>query len=194
MFLERSSITAVILAGGAGTRVGGRDKGLLEWHGRPLVGHALQAGASQAERFIISANRHLDIYERYGHPVVRDSGEGFGGPLAGIAAALACARTPWLLTLPVDGPVFPCDLAARLLNAASAANAVVAVAHDGARRQPLFALYATSLAPQAEASLAETDGAVWRFQDRHGAVEVVFEGARFDDFDVIEHAGYADGF
>ena len=34
------TVTGVILAGGQGSRMGGIDKGLRDFRGRPLVGHA----------------------------------------------------------------------------------------------------------------------------------------------------------
>ena len=49
-----------------------------------------------------------------GYPVVGDLLAGFQGPLAGIATAMAVAETPWILTLPCDGPYPPADLAQRL--------------------------------------------------------------------------------
>ena len=38
---NRAAITGVVLAGGRGRRMGGEDKGLLPFHGRPLASHAL---------------------------------------------------------------------------------------------------------------------------------------------------------
>lgn len=29
----------LLLAGGRGQRMGGQDKGLLDWHGQPLIAH-----------------------------------------------------------------------------------------------------------------------------------------------------------
>ena len=37
MSIDREDITAVILAGGQGRRMGGQDKGLIEFDGKPLV-------------------------------------------------------------------------------------------------------------------------------------------------------------
>ena len=37
MSIDREDITAVILAGGQGRRMGGQDKGLIEFDGRLLV-------------------------------------------------------------------------------------------------------------------------------------------------------------
>jgi molybdenum cofactor guanylyltransferase len=183
-------LTAAILAGGAGKRLGGRDKGLESLAGCPLIAYVIEIIRPQVDEVIIVANRHPQEYAEYAR-VVADESPGFLGPLAGIATALAHCDTPWLLTASVDVPEPPRDLASRLRGAA----ADIAVAHDGARRQPLFALYSTKLATAAKNAL-QRDLAVWRWQDEHGAVEVDCsrDGAAFlnlntpDDFRNWENA------
>ena len=118
-----------------------------------------QMDMAQVARIVVSANRNLERYAALGFNVVADDVVGFAGPLAGIAAIAARVETPWLLTVPVDcGDVPP-----RLLESLSAAgvdDVDVCVAHDGERRQPLFALYRV-----AAARMAPANEAVWRFQD-----------------------------
>jgi molybdopterin-guanine dinucleotide biosynthesis protein A len=163
-------ITTAILAGGEGRRVGAQDKGLLPLAGRPLIAHVVDALRGQAGFIIICANRNADRYAQFA-PVIADAQGGFHGPLAGIAVALAQCRTPWLLTVPVDAPEPPRDLATRLFMAAQSADA--AVAHDGECRQPLFALYRCNLANAASAALAR-DLPVWRWQEEVGTRIVDF--------------------
>ncbi|MBN8888157.1 MAG: molybdenum cofactor guanylyltransferase [Rudaea sp.] len=169
---SRADITAAILAGGEGRRVGGNDKGLLELAGRPLVAHVAAALHGQAGSIFVCANRHAHEYAHFG-TVIADTQPGFQGPLAGIAAALERCQTDWMLTVPVDAPNPPRDLTERLLAAADAAQADAAVAHDGMRRQPLFALYRTRLIKDAAEVLA-VDPSVHGWQDLIGAVEVDF--------------------
>ncbi|MBS0583112.1 MAG: molybdenum cofactor guanylyltransferase [Proteobacteria bacterium] len=167
-----NAICAAILAGGEGRRVGGDDKGLLMLCGKPMVEHVAAALRGQVDAVLVCANRNAGEYAKFGE-VIADTASGFHGPLAGIATALAHFPGPWLLTVPVDAPAPPHDLAARLRAAATAAGADAAVAHDGMRRQPLFALYRGSLAQAAARALAD-DLPVWQWQDRIGAVEVDF--------------------
>jgi molybdopterin-guanine dinucleotide biosynthesis protein A len=167
-------LAGAILAGGAGRRVNGADKGLLDWRGKPLIEHVVARIAPQVDSLVISANRNRDNYAQFGYPVLADRVAGYPGPLAGIAAALAVAPHEWLLCVPVDLPLLPLDLAARLLQAAIAHGTTVAVAHDGQRRQSLCALLKGTLAASASASLARGDGAVWAWQDACGVVEVDF--------------------
>ncbi|HEY0180368.1 MAG TPA: molybdenum cofactor guanylyltransferase MobA [Dokdonella sp.] len=179
-------LTAAILAGGAATRLGGRDKGLEPLDGRPLVAWVLDAVAAQADAVIVVANRHAETYARYAR-TVGDLVAGFRGPLAGVAAALAACATPWLLTVPVDCPDPPRDLAARLRAHADALGAHAVVAHDGERRQPLFALYRRGLAASAAAAV-EAELGVRHWQDALGAVELDFSDRRrqFENLNTAE--------
>ena len=114
---NRLPITAVVLAGGRATRMGGQDKGLVELAGRPMIAHVLAALAPQVEWILVNANRNLDRYAAFGWPVVRDEDTGFLGPLAGLAAGMRAAATPLVMTSPCDCPMLPPQLAQRLLAA-----------------------------------------------------------------------------
>jgi molybdopterin-guanine dinucleotide biosynthesis protein A len=162
-----------ILAGGRGTRVGGADKGLLEWRGRRLVEHVLERLRPQVDAALINANRHIGTYAALGHPVVGDAVPGFPGPLAGIGALLAASPAEWMLCVPVDVPGLPLDLGRRL-SAARGGGHALRVAHDGQRRQVLCLLAHRSLAESAAAALARGDAAVHAWQDAVGVVEVDF--------------------
>jgi len=157
-----ADVTAAILAGGEGARVGGRDKGLLPLAGDNLIARVSSAMRAQAGTLLICANRHEETYASFGS-VVSDALPGYRGPLAGIAAALATCTTSWLLTVPVDCPNPPVELGARLLASAVAAGTNLAVAHDGQRAQPLFAIYRPELAESCSDALVR-DLPVWRWQ------------------------------
>ena len=162
-----ADVTAAILAGGEGARVGGQDKGLLPLAGENLIARASNAMRAQAGTLLICANRHEQVYAAFG-AVVGDALPGYRGPLAGIAAALATCTTPWLLTVPVDCPGPPVELGSRLLASAITAGTSLAVAHDGDRAQPLFALYRRELAESCSDALVR-DLPVWRWQRDAGA-------------------------
>jgi len=192
--MSSKSLTVAILAGVAASRLGGRDKGLEIVGGAPLIAHArayCERAVGRDVDFLIIANRHLNDYVRYGR-VRADAIEGFRGPLAGVASALEGATAEHVLTLPVDSPLPPDDLATRLADALGDRDA--AVAHDGIRRQPLFALYRRALAASASAAAANGQG-VWEWQDSVGAVEVDFADRRqqFHNLNTPEEfAAYAD--
>jgi molybdopterin-guanine dinucleotide biosynthesis protein A len=142
---SRSAITGVILAGGRGVRMGNVDKGLVELDGQPLVAHALARLAPQVATIVVNANRNAEAYARYGYPVVGDAIEGYAGPLAGLAAGLGAAATPFVVTVPCDSPFLPHDLVARLAAAFAEAPLDLAVARTGAQPHPVFALVRRTL-------------------------------------------------
>ncbi len=147
-------VTGLLLAGGRATRMGGRDKGLIEVAGRPLAAHVLAGLGPQVDELLINANRHAGAYAALGATVVADPIEGYLGPLAGVLAGLEQASRPLVATLPCDSPFVPGDLVARLRAALNDADAAIAVAHDGERRQPVFMLLRAELAADLRAWLA----------------------------------------
>ena len=146
------AITAVILAGGRGSRMGGVDKGLQNFNGVPLALHTLLRLSPQVGDVMINANRNLAAYESFGVPVWPDSTSmgDYAGPLAGFMTGLERCETPYLLTVPCDTPLFPHDLVARLADAFTLQGADFAVAsapeEDGQiRAQPVFCLMGTHM-------------------------------------------------
>lgn len=146
-------ITGVILAGGKGRRMGGLDKGLLEYQGRPLVSHVIERLKPQLGGLIINANRNAEEYRRFGYPVIADQLADYQGPLAGFAAAMRAAKTDFVLMAPCDGPRLPEDLVSRLRMAIEKQGAGIAVAHDGQRLQSVYALLRRDLLPSLEACI-----------------------------------------
>ena len=150
----RESITGLVLAGGLARRMGGADKGLVELAGRRMVEHVLDALRPQVGELLINANRNLDCYAAYGHPVVSDTLQGYMGPLAGVLSALQQLRTEFLVTVPCDAPLVARDLVGRLYETCISHRADVAVATDGRRQQPVFLLLGAGTAPALKSYLA----------------------------------------
>lgn len=147
--IKQQDITAVILAGGKGRRLGGQDKGLVHYKNKPLVEHVIQRIQPQLNNILINANRNLETYSTYGFPIISDELSDFQGPLAGFASAMKIVQTSHIITLPCDGPFLPSDLVLRMLKAQSntfkAVNNAIIVAHNGERLQPVYALIPVSL-------------------------------------------------
>lgn len=163
----RERVTAGILAGGRATRMGGIDKGLVELGGRAMIEYVLDALRGQTAHLLVNANRNIDRYETYGATVVRDSQQGFLGPLAGIASMMAVAPTGWLLTSPCDSPQVPRDLGPRLWQAVAHEDADIGVAHSGERLEPVFALLRCSLREDLEAYLGAGERKIDRWYRQH---------------------------
>lgn len=175
-------VAAVVLAGGQGRRMGGADKGLIEYQGRPLIEWALAALAPQAGELVISANRNLEIYAAYGYRVLPDTLPDFPGPLAGVLAALQAVAADWLLVAPCDTPHLPADLAARLLAAAQRANVSLAVAADAVRVHHSCFIVRTDQRDNLAGYLARGERAVRHWQAGLPSTTVRFEAACFANF------------
>jgi molybdopterin-guanine dinucleotide biosynthesis protein A len=141
-----SNITAVIVAGGQGSRISGQDKGLISLHGKTLIEQIIEQISPQIERIIINANRNQEQYRQFGLPVIQDKLPGFQGPLAGMLVALNSVDTEFIITLPCDGPRLAADYVSRMSTTLAENNADIAVAHDGLRMQQMYTLIPTSLA------------------------------------------------
>ncbi len=149
----RGDITGIVLAGGQGRRMGGVDKGLVDFAGRPMAAHVIARLVPQVGALLINANQNTERYAAFGHPVVADAIGGFAGPLAGLHAGLSAARTPYVVTAPCDSPFLPVDLVARLAAALVAARATLAVARTGEQPHPVFALVDRAVLPHLTAFL-----------------------------------------
>ena len=170
----RPAVTAVILAGGRGRRMGGEDKGLIELNGKPLVQHVIAAIAPQVDAILINANRNQDRYQQLGYPVFADSLLNYQGPLAGFIAAMQIIETEDMLTLPCDGPLVPADLVDRLHKARQAADADIAVAHDGERLQPVYALISKRLAESLQRYLDQGGRKIDLWYEQHRVAHADF--------------------
>ena len=146
-------ITAVILAGGRARRMQGRDKGLIELSGKPLIQYVIDTIKPQVNEIVISANRNIERYKHFGYQVLSDVQQDFPGPLAGIAAAFQQCKTEHLLVVPCDTPFLPTHLASTLLAQLKQNNVDACIVNDGNRLQPLVALLSSSLKPQLNESI-----------------------------------------
>ncbi|MGD0494087.1 MAG: molybdenum cofactor guanylyltransferase MobA [Steroidobacteraceae bacterium] len=175
----RDDVTGLILAGGRGSRMGGIDKGLQLFQGRPLVAHALERLRPQVGKVMLNANRNLDRYRAMGVPVWPDEAPDYPGPLAGMLAGIAHCDTPLMATVPCDTPNFPIDLVARLALGLESADADIAVAHTRAGEelfpQPVFCLMKSSLKHALAAFIAAGERKTGDFARGQRNTRVVFD-------------------
>lgn len=171
---SRDDVTGVVLAGGRATRMGGNDKGLVPVNGRPMIEWVIDVLRPQVAEVLINANRNLDRYRAFGYAVIDDGDREFRGPLAGIAAGLRAATSRYAAFAPCDSPLVCSNLVARLHAALSAEGLRIAVAHDGERLQPVFALLECSLLDDLLRYLADGGRKIDRWYDRQGYARADF--------------------
>jgi molybdopterin-guanine dinucleotide biosynthesis protein A len=183
-------VTGLILAGGAGRRMGGADKGLLSYRGRALITHAIERLAPQVSHLLISANRNLETYRAFGNPVLTDNLNDYQGPLGGLQAGLLACTSPWLVMCPCDCPALPPDLVERLLIAAEIGGAGIAVAATAGQMQPIFQLCRRENLPALDAYLAGGGRKVAAWCLTQGAIEVDFpDSGAFDNLNTPADLG-----
>lgn len=170
MIIHNTDITAVILAGGMGRRMGGLDKGLIEFEGRLLVEILIAKLQKQNVNIIINANRNQSVYETYGFPVISDQLSDYQGPLAGFASAIAAVESQYILTLPCDSPLLSDQYIERFVkchNLPENQCAPISVAYDGERFQPVHALINVDLFESLNTFLDSGDRKIDRWYAQH---------------------------
>jgi len=155
--------------------MGGVDKGLVEFNGRPMVALVLERLRPQVDAVLINANQNADRYGTFGHPVVPDRIPGFAGPLAGLHAGLGASASPLLVSVPCDSPFLPLDLVGRLRGALEAKHAQLAVAKTGDRVQPVFSLITRNVLDDLTAFLEGGGRKIDAWFTRLAVVEVPFD-------------------
>lgn len=178
-FVKRyEDISAFILCGGASSRMG-RDKGLLEISGQPLVVRI--AGLVEP---LVSSVKIVGPPERYctlGLRVIADRNVGTSGetstpqgPLAGIATALEATDTTWTVILACDLPYLTREWVDWLLARTTNSQQQIVMPRTSSGPEPLAAVYHRDCADLFAALLArgvrKVIEAIKQFQ-----VEFVFE-------------------
>jgi molybdopterin-guanine dinucleotide biosynthesis protein A len=158
--IDRQEIVGVLLAGGAGRRMGGGDKSLRTFEGETLLARIIRRLRPQVGRLVLNANGDPTRFKDYGLAVVADVIEGYAGPLAGVLTGMEWARTNvpearYVVTVPTDIPFLPLDLVPRLAAALVSAKADIACASSGGRDHPVPALWKISLAERLHKAMVE---------------------------------------
>ena len=187
-----SNLTAVILAGGHGSRMGGLDKGLVPFNNYPLISYAIKAVIPHVSEIMISANRSILQYQRFGYKVIRDELDGGLGPLAGIYTGLLNCKTEYLISIPCDTPFLPDYLVDHLINVAIEKNRNGAIPYTKVNEsKKLFHPTVMLLRTELKKSLANylNDGGrkikIWT--DKENFCEVLFENEKnFENLNTLD--------
>ncbi|MEX1296986.1 MAG: molybdenum cofactor guanylyltransferase [Candidatus Limnocylindrales bacterium] len=181
-------VTAIVLCGGAGSRLGAVDKTLTPVAGRPLVSHTLSGLAPQVGRIVLSCGRDAAPYAELGHDVVVDAQPG-QGPLGGVTSALGTVETDWILLHPGDTPFPDPRLVARLGPTAEVRG--IAVPRSGEQRQHLVLLLSRPMADELAAWYRAGGRAIRRWLDERAVESVDMSDASETFFNVNTRADLA---
>ena len=144
----RLDLTAAVIAGGAGRRMG-MDKRTIPVDGIPLLARAVAAVSQIATEVLVATTRTrpLPVELSADVRIVHDR-VSHGGPLAGIEAALAEASHELVLIVAGDMPWLQQPLLRLLVERARAEPQADAVAIQAARGlEPLLAVYRPAVRP-----------------------------------------------
>lgn len=147
--------------------MGGGDKGLIHFAGRPLISYALSAIGPVVDDIIINANRNQDKYREFGCLVVADHSTSFDGPLAGILSAMAHSKADYLLTIPCDCPLIDSGILMRMVGAMESEPVDCLVADDGERLHPVLLLLDCRLKDNLKAYLDSGERKIDRWFMQH---------------------------
>jgi molybdopterin-guanine dinucleotide biosynthesis protein A len=172
---NQTKIAGVILAGGRARRMNNQDKGLMNFKGRPMISYALAALVPVVDQVFINANRNLELYQQFGHPVISDQTDNFDGPLAGVLAAMNYAEAERLVVMPCDSPLIKVEHVQKMIITLEESHADVAVAFDGTRLHPVFLAINTRLKNSLENYLAAGQRKVISWVLQQNFIQVSFD-------------------
>lgn len=157
--------TAIILTGGSGTRLGGRDKAEIILGAATLLEHILQGLPTEVSVIVVGPEPTAPSRTVI---VTREAPVG-GGPVAGLAAGLDLVTTPIIGVIATDMPFAGAILAGLAERIPPGADALVPIDATG-RRQPLCAAYRSSSLRRAVRSLGTVEHASMRSLLTHMSV------------------------
>ncbi len=157
MSADPRATAAIVLAGGRGSRLGGRDKSAIAIGGRTTLDAVLAATAPLAVRVVVGP---ATLAVPHDGVVVVQEDPPRSGPAAGIAAGLAAIETDceYVLVLAVDLR-HPAAVVSLLVSASETGEDVLLPVDETGREQPLAARYRTAALRLAVAGAGPLAGA-----------------------------------
>ncbi len=176
-----TAYAALVLAGGAGRRLGGAAKASLLVAGTTLLDRALDAASAAEHTIVVGGTVTVPV----GIGVACEEPAG-GGPVAAVEAGLIDLVEPLVAVLAVDQPMLTQDVVDALAAAVGGSDGAVLVDGTG-RRQYLAAVYRTEALRTALERTASAVGASMRDLVRGlDLVDVASEGDETLDCDTWE--------
>jgi molybdopterin-guanine dinucleotide biosynthesis protein A len=197
------SLDAGILSGGLGRRMGGLDKGLVRFRGRPMAAHVHDALQPSVERVWINCNRNSSSYREISPWLCHDAMPDFSGPLAGLLALLESSQAEYLIVAPCDTPLLSPSYAQQMRNGllrilateASPECPLVLAARCGERIQPLHLCLARTARGLVSTRLTQGKLKVldWLHAAQSRFIDFPVNDPRFDNFNQPTHLDDPDG-
>jgi len=187
MMDSSNDICAVILTGGQSSRMGGGIKSLKKFNNKLIFDRIFENLQNQVQKIIINSNDLENLFANYNVEVIKDSIEGFLGPLAGIHAALEWStinepHINWLITVPGDTPFIPNDLVKKLLDKAKNDGHKIVLAQSNAKTHPIIGVWHSSLYESLKNDLNSGVRKILDWASKHPLGYAEFINSKYDPF------------
>lgn len=179
--------SALLLAGGQGSRLAGKDKGLMPWRGQPVAAGLSATLGQLTDDVMISCNRNEAIYRQWSDRLVADDAPDYPGPLAGMLAGLRACRGTHLLTVPCDMPLVDTDLLKRLLIQAQEQPDIPCLVRAGEQWHPLLTVIPRTLLPALQSAWEEGQRSPlrWLLRQPHAVLQLPAEEPRLHNANTL---------
>ena len=187
MINSSNDICAVVLTGGKSSRMGGGIKTLKKFNNKLIFDRIFENLQNQVQKIIINSNDLENLFANYNVHVIKDSIEGFLGPLAGIHAALEWVninepQINWLITVPGDTPFIPNDLVKKLLEKAKNSKCKIVLAQSNKKTHPIIGVWHSSLYESLKNDLNSGVRKILYWASKHPLGYVEFTNSKYDPF------------
>lgn len=179
---QNISFDAAVLAGGQGSRMSGRDKGLILFDGEPMARHTIRilAPIASNHQVLINCNRNVEAYRNLSPRICQDISIGYQGPLAGIEAVLSSSEADVVFIMPCDTPFADKSIieliAGKLIETAMRSEHFRPIAlQSGEQKHPLHCCIPRSYLPSVQSSLQTGRHKLMQWFDENDAIWLDFD-------------------
>jgi len=146
-WIIKEKATAIILAGGKSSRMGGEDKSLLPVDGKPMILNIINQLEDYFDEIIIGANDN-DKYRFLNRIIIPDI-EKEKGPLMGILSCVKASSNEINFITACDIPIMNIKLIQNMINLSADVDIVMPIKEQD-KHEPLFAIYKKSVIKDTE--------------------------------------------
>jgi molybdopterin-guanine dinucleotide biosynthesis protein A len=187
MINYNDDLCAVILTGGKSSRMGGGIKSLKKFNNKSIFDRVFENLQTQVNKVIINSNDSENLFVQYNVEVIKDSLEGFLGPLAGLHATLEWLNKNapyinWLVTVPGDTPFIPINLVKKLLDKVKNSNHKIVLAQSNGKTHPIIGIWHSNLFESLKNSLNSGNRKIMDWASQHSLEYVEFANSKYDPF------------
>ena len=187
MINYNDDLCAVILTGGKSSRMGGGIKSLKKFNNKSIFDRVFENLQTQVDKIIINSNDSENLFVKYNVEVIKDSLEGFLGPLAGLHATLEWLNKNapyinWLVTVPGDTPFIPINLVKKLLDKVKNSNHKIVLAQSNGKTHPIIGIWHSNLFESLKNSLNSGNRKIMDWASQHSLEYVEFANSKYDPF------------